>query len=153
VTPPPRTDDAELEMLARLMDNQFRIPAVGWRFGLNTLIDLIPGVGDTATSLIAFGIMTAAVRRGLPRTALLRMALNIAIYSIGGILPIIGDIFDTWWKPNMRNMEILRRHAHETREATASDRLFIAAIGALLLVLVMSSAAVFWYLLHLLFRH
>src|SRR5215471_838094 len=54
--------ERELEVLAQLMDNQFRIPIIDWRFGLNAILDLIPQVGDISTTIIAIYIMISAVR-------------------------------------------------------------------------------------------
>ena len=82
------------------MDNQFRIPVLGWRFGLNAIIDLIPEFGDIATTIVAFYILVSAVRYRVPKITLLRMGVNIVIYFIVGILPFVGDLFDAWWKPN-----------------------------------------------------
>ena len=84
--------DRELEVLSQLMDNQFRVPVIGWRFGLNAVIDLIPEVGDIATTIVALYILVSAVRYRVPKITLLRMGLNIAIYFIGGLVPFAGDL-------------------------------------------------------------
>src|SRR5260370_37799818 len=91
------------------MDNQFRIPVLGWRFGLNAIIDLIPEFGDIATTIVALYILASAVRYRVPKITLLRMGLNIAIYLIGGLVPFAGDLFDAWWKPNLRNLRPLQQ--------------------------------------------
>src|SRR6185295_17889957 len=101
--------ERELEVFAQIMDNQFALPIVGWRFGMNAIIDLIPGIGDVATSLVALYILISAVRYRVPKITLLRMALNIAIYFLGNLVPWVGDIFAAWWKPNMRNLRLLRK--------------------------------------------
>ena len=69
----------ELELLARWMDGVFRVPGVGWRFGLDAILGLLPGVGDTASSVASLYILTAAHRYGVTRATLLRMALNVAL--------------------------------------------------------------------------
>src|SRR6058998_1043121 len=124
--------ERELEVLSQLMDNQFRLPILGWRFGLNAIIDLIPEFGDIATTLIALYVLVSAVRYRVPKITLLRMGLNIAIYFIGGLLPFIGYLFDVWWKPNIRNLNLLRERATVTAEnakrARKSDWLFVSVI-------------------------
>src|SRR5258706_3541178 len=100
--------ERELEVFAQVMDNRFVIPGLGWRFGWNAIIDLIPGIGDIATSLIAVYVLVSAVRYRVPKITLLRMGLNIAIYFLGNMIPWIGDLFAAWWKPNIRNMKLLR---------------------------------------------
>src|SRR5918992_5552990 len=72
--------ERELEVFSQFMDNQFRVPVLGWRFGLNAIIDLVPGIGDVATSIIALYLLVSAVRYRVPKITLLRMAMNIAIY-------------------------------------------------------------------------
>ena len=145
--------ERELEVISQLMDNQFRVPVIGWRFGLNAVIDLIPQVGDIATTIIALYILVSAVRYRVPKITLLRMGLNIAIYFIGGLVPFAGDLFDAWWKPNIRNIDLLRRRAtvsaEEARRGRTSDWLFVALIVGALLALLFGSMAlslfVFWY--------
>jgi hypothetical protein len=98
--------DPNLEGLASLMDDRFNI--LGFHFGLNFLIDLIPGVGDVITTLIALYILNAASTYNLPRWKIAKMYWNIAIYFIIGLIPWLGDIFQAYWKPNRRNLELLR---------------------------------------------
>src|SRR5882724_5885285 len=133
----------ELEVLSQLMDNQFRVPVIGWRFGLNAIIDLIPEVGDIATTVVAIYILISAVRYRVPKVTLLRMGINIAIYFIGGIVPFAGDVFDAWWKPNIRNINLLRRRAtvsaQEARQGRTSDWLFVSLIVGTLIGLLFGS--------------
>src|SRR5947207_10133736 len=75
--------ERELEVLSQIMDNQFRIPVLGWRFGLNAIIDLIPEFGDVATPIGGFYILVSAVRYRLPKTTLLPLGLNIRICCVG----------------------------------------------------------------------
>jgi hypothetical protein len=145
--------ERELEVFGQLMDNQFRVPLLGWRFGLNAIIDLIPEFGDVITSIIALYILVSAVRYRVPKVTLLRMGLNIGIYFVGGLVPLIGDIFAIWWKPNIRNLNLLRTRATvsaaEARKARTSDWVFVAVIAGLLLTLLLGSivlvVSVLWY--------
>src|ERR1700755_2914520 len=78
--------ETSLERLSWLMEDLFRVPVLGWRFGLDALIGLIPGFGDTATSLVSFYILAAAVRHGVPKITILRMGMNIGIdYLLGSL--------------------------------------------------------------------
>ena len=146
--------ERELEVMAQVMDNQFRVPVLGWRFGLNAIIDLIPAFGDVATTLVAVYILVSAVRYRVPKITLLRMGLNIAIYFIVGLLPWIGDLLDAWWKPNIRNLKLLYLRAtvsaDQAHEGRKSDWLFVGIIVATLLALLFGSLAlsafVVWYL-------
>src|SRR6266516_2224779 len=145
--------ERELEVVSRLMDEQFRLPVLGWRFGLNAIIDLVPEVGDIATSIVALYVLVAAVRYRVPKVTLLRMGVNIAIYFIAGLIPIAGDLFDAWWKPNIRNINLLRKRAtvsaEEARRGRSSDWWFVGAIVFVLLAMLFGSLALavffFWY--------
>src|SRR5437588_5291209 len=103
--------ERELEVVSQLMDDRFRVPVLGWRFGLNAIIDLIPEFGDIATTLVALYILISAVRYRVPKITLLRMGFNIGIYFIGGLIPLLGYFFDVYWKPNVRNLQLLRMRA------------------------------------------
>ena len=137
---------ADLERLAKVMDNLFAIPGVPLRFGLDSIIGLIPGLGDAASSAVSLYILHAASRRGVSRLTLARMAMNVALDSIVGAIPVAGDLFDVYWKANHRNVELLRRHAlanpAEERRLRTSDWLFFGGLAALLIGLVIGSLTV-----------
>ena len=135
-----------LERLSWLMDDLIRVPGLGWRFGLDAIVGLIPGFGDTATSLVSFYILVAAVRYRVPKVTLLRMGLNIGIDYVLGSLPLAGDLFDAWWKSNHLNLELLRQRAtvsaEEARKGTLSDWLFVGLIILLLVGIAIGAAAI-----------
>jgi len=145
--------ERELEVLTQLMDNQFRIPLLDWRFGFNAIIDLIPEFGDIATTIVALYILVSAVRYRVPKITLLRMGVNIGIYFIGGLIPFAGYLFDAWWKPNVRNLNLLRRRAtvsaEEARRGRKSDWLFVGLIVGTIVGLLFGSIIltifVWWY--------
>lgn len=152
--PPPVQVERELEVISQLMDNQFRIPVLDWRFGLNAIIDLIPQFGDVATSIVALYLLVSAVRYRVPKITLLRMGLNIAIYFVVGLIPFLGYAFGVWWKPNIRNLNLLRKRAtvsgEEARRGRSSDWWFVGLIVGTLVVLLFGSVALFfamwWYI-------
>ena len=150
-TPQTRNIDKSLEQLGWLMDDLFRIPVVGWRFGLDALIGLIPGLGDISTSLVSFYILAAAVRYRVPKITMLRMGLNIGLDYLLGSLPVVGDVADAWWKSNHMNLDLLRKRAtvsaSEAREGRLSDWLFVGGIIVGLTALVIASAIFSLYLL------
>ena len=143
--------DTSLDQLGWLMDDLFRVPVLGWRFGLDALIGLIPGFGDTATSLVSFYILVAAVRHRVPKITLFRMGLNIALDYVVGSLPVVGDLADAAWKSNHKNIELLKKRAtvssEEARSGKASDWLFVGGIILGLIALAIGSALVSFYLL------
>ena len=143
--------EESLERLSWLLDDFFRLPILGWRVGLDALVGLIPGVGDTATTLASFYILTSAVRYRVPKVTLLRMGLNLGIDYAVGALPLVGDLFDAWWKSNQKNIDLLRERAmvsaSEAREGQTSDWLFVGMILVLLTGLAVGAALVSIFLL------
>lgn len=139
--------DEGLENLSRYLDGLFRIPGVGWKFGLDALIGLIPNVGDTLTMFPSFYILVAGVRYGVPKITLLRMAFNIGLDYVVGMVPFIGDAFDFVWRSNKRNMDLIRTRA-TGKAGTTSDYLFVFLImGGLVLLLaatIFTSVYVVW---------
>ncbi|MBV9775285.1 MAG: DUF4112 domain-containing protein [Gemmatimonadetes bacterium] len=136
--PAVRTEDPELQhirRLAYLLDDSIPVPGIG-RFGVDALIDLIPGVGDAAGSVISLYIMGRAMRLGVPRSLLLRMAANVGIDTVVGAIPFIGALFDAGWKANSRNARLLTRYLENpTGEARASKGFLVLLIVVLLLLL------------------
>ena len=92
------------------MDRAVRLPIVGVRLGWDSILGLIPGIGDALTLGPAAYIVLAAHRMGAPGALKARMIGNIAIDALIGSIPLVGDIFDIGWKANTRNVDLLRRH-------------------------------------------
>lgn len=97
-----------LDRYAGLLDNKFRIPGTDIRFGWDAIIGLIPGVGDSITLLLSAVILVEAKRIGAPKSLLLKMAGNMGLEWLIGLIPLLGDLFDVYWKANIRNMELLK---------------------------------------------
>jgi len=145
----PKASDArdsqarELELLAHWMDTVFEIPVLKLRFGLDALLGLLPGGGDVGAALASIYILGAANRYGIPRITVLRMALNIALDVLIGAIPVVGDLFDVYWKSNQRNVAILRKHLTATSSTAPglrrADSWFVTAIIVVLCLLIVSS--------------
>jgi hypothetical protein len=116
------TDTARLARLRRvawLVDGAFALPGTGFRFGLNSVIGLLPVGGDAVLGLISLYIIYEAAQLGLPRAKLLRMVANVGIEVAGGSVPILGDLFDMALKANLRNLRIIDDHLRGARSAFA----------------------------------
>lgn len=99
-----------LHRLSWLLDNAIRVPGINYRIGVVALLDLIPGIGDVAGTLLSGYIIAEAAKAGAPTRTLTRMLANVGINTVVGAIPVIGPAFESWWKPNMRNMRLLDRH-------------------------------------------
>ena len=98
---------ARLRWLARLMDAQFGLPGTRFRFGVDALIGLAPGVGDAMIGLLSLYVVWEARKLGAPPPLLARMLGNVAIEVVGGAVPVLGDLFDAAFKANLRNVALL----------------------------------------------
>lgn len=99
-----------VEWLARWLDSKWVIPGTGIRIGLDGLLTLIPGIGDTISAVIGMWIVYEAHQMGLPRHLQLRMGLNLFVDWLVGLIPILGDVFDVAFKANIRNANIIRNY-------------------------------------------
>src|SRR5207302_2447586 len=118
-----------------------------FRFGLDPLIGLLPGLGDTASAVVSALALVYAARCGLPKILLARMSLNILINEMVGIVPGIGDAFSFWFKSNTRNYELLQRHWGAPRRRRTSDWVLVGAVVGLLLLVVAAGMLVSFFVL------
>ncbi|WFR94296.1 DUF4112 domain-containing protein [Rhizobium tumorigenes] len=109
--------------IARLMDSAIRIPGTGISFGADSVMGLIPGIGDAGGALIGLVIVNEARRLGVSNQLLLKMLGNIGLDTVAGSVPLIGDLFDVYFKSNRRNVQLLLEHFEvEERELFAGRR-------------------------------
>ena len=106
---------ARLRWLAWMIDGVFSLPGTKFRFGLNSIIGLLPVGGDAVLGVLSLYIIYEAARLGLPRHKLLRMIANVGVEVIGGSVPILGDLFDVALKANLRNLRIIEDHLRAGR--------------------------------------
>ena len=99
-----------LDMLATAFDTAFIVPGTNMRFGIESLLRLVPGVGDAIASMLSFYLLYEARRLGVPRLLLARMLGNVLLEGAVGVVPIAGDAFDVFFRANRRNVALLRRH-------------------------------------------
>jgi hypothetical protein len=127
-------------------DTVFEVPGLGWRFGLDPIIGLIPIAGDFASAVVSLYILTLAAEMQVPRSTMLRMGLNVAIDYFVGSIPVVGNIFDFAWKANARNMQLLERTLAappaERRRQSVWDWLILVGLVALLIGLFIGSLVV-----------
>ena len=100
---------AQLDMLANLLDSRFVIPGTNFRFGVDAIVGLIPGLGDLISMAISLYLVRRASELGLSRFVLARMYTNVAIDTVVGAVPFLGDLFDVGFKANRRNIALARR--------------------------------------------
>ena len=138
--------------IALLMDNLVRVPGTNFRVGLDPILGLIPGLGDTSSAVVSALALVQAARQGMPKIVLARMAMNILLNELIGVVPVIGDAFSFWFKSNARNYELVKQHAAGSRSAKRSDWVFVIVILIALGLLVVTGLAVSFWLLQQLFK-
>ena len=104
-----------VESLSRILDSRFRIPVTNVRFGWDSIVGLIPGVGDTLMVLPQLYLVYEARRLGLGKRTLARMLGNILVDWIVGSVPVLGDVFDVAFKSNRRNASIVTHAIRKRR--------------------------------------
>ena len=103
----------QVRMIARMMDDSFRVPGTKIRFGLDTILGLVPGLGDVVTSAISLLIVHHAWQSGASKLTIARMLGNVAVDFLIGSVPVAGDLFDFAWKANRRNAHLLEAHLNK----------------------------------------
>ncbi len=128
-------DDQNLELLSHVLDDWFRIPGTTFRFGIDGIVGLIPGIGDILGGLASSIIVLAAWFRGVPYVTIARMVANVGIEVAVGLIPFFGDWFDIAWKANRRNYALLERSLSAPRKNEWDDWAFLFGLAAVMLFL------------------
>ncbi|GBF98108.1 hypothetical protein Rsub_10854 [Raphidocelis subcapitata] len=124
-----------LKTMVRVMDNGFTVPVINYKFGMDAVVGLVPYAGDVSGAVMGTYIMSTALKYHLPRRTLMRMMLNQAIDSVGGICPVLGDWFDFTYKANHRNLLLVEEHLKDPGRATMRDCCFLTSLFFFVVVL------------------
>lgn len=116
------TSLSRIRTLSKLLDDSIPIPGTDKRIGLDPIVGMLPVAGDTVTALLSLYIVGEGALMGVPRSVLGRMLLNVAIDTVVGFVPFIGDIFDATWKANQRNVDLIERYADDRGIEAADGR-------------------------------
>ena len=117
-----------LNWLAWLLDSSIPIPGTRLTVGLDALIGLFPVIGDAVGVVLSSYIVREAAALGAPRSILARMAFNVALEGLVGVIPLAGDVFDAAFKANQRNVRLLNAWLDAPRAAQSSSRAYVAAL-------------------------
>ena len=143
-------EDPLIEWLAWLMDNSIRIGPLS--LGLDGFLGLIPGIGDMAGAAVSALIVVRAMKAGIPKSAVMRMLINVGLDSLAGTVPFFGDVFDFAFKSNMYNLQIYRESIRGQREPLR-DWIFITFVSLILVIIVLVPVVGLIYLLNVLLTH
>lgn len=137
--PDSRSAIRHLGVLSHLLDRAFRVPGTNWRFGIDSIIGLIPGLGDIIGSLVGGYSLWIARQLGAPASVQARMLMNLVLDGVIGLVPLAGDLFDFAFKAHSRNYALLSRWLQTPHETRRSSWLVLAG-GALLLLALLGAA-------------
>lgn len=121
--------------LARILDSAFRIPGTRFRFGLDPVLGLVPGLGDAVGGGLGLYLLFQAYRAGAPAIVMFRMFANIAADVIFGAVPLLGDLLDAGYRANLRNLALLERYLESPQQATRRSLVFFVVLVSVLLLI------------------
>lgn len=141
-------DVEQSALLARVLDDLVTIPGTTIGVGLDGLVGLIPGVGDSLTTALAGGILADAFRRRVPVHVIVRMAGNLLVDTALGYIPLVGDAADFAHRANRKNYGLLRDSIEKGDFSTDPYPVYAAkalgVIGGVLLVMAASALFALW---------
>ena len=147
ITLTPEGQLALARALARLMDDAFEIPGTRIRFGLDSIIGLLPGVGDLLGSMVGGYIVLVGSQMGVPRAVVWRMMWNLGVDTAIGIVPVFGDMLDVAWKANIKNVALIEQALADPVAARRGSVWMLVAIVAGLLLLGAAGTTLLWLLI------
>ena len=114
----PQAVRTRVEAMEKILERAFVIPGINRPVGVDSIVGLIPVVGDVVTALMGAYIVWEARNLGMSRLQLTRMAANVGFDTALGAIPFAGDIFDFFWRSNSRNLRIIRKHLDKHHPGT-----------------------------------
>lgn len=135
-----------IDKASKFLDSKFRLPGTSFRFGFDPIIGLIPGLGDIATFFASSVLVLVMARHGASGKVIALMIINVMLDTLFGGIPVIGNIFDFFFKANERNLKLLRRHHLEGKYQGSAKGVVIIVFLVLLLLLIVF-IYLFWKIL------
>ena len=126
---------SRLRRVGWLLDSSIPIPGTRYTLGIDQIVGLVPGIGDLVGGFLSLYIIVEAARLGVPRGVLARMGWNVAVDTLVGEVPILGDLFDIGFKANIRNLALLDGYLQRPVEVRRASQRFVALLVAGLLLL------------------
>jgi len=130
--------ESVFRFVSLVMDRLIHIPGLKKRLGLNPIIDLVPGFGDIAVALVSVSVIVYGIRRRVAKIVLGRMALNVLLNEVVGLIPIIGSAFAFWFQANTRNYQLIRGHIDTPGRSTKSDKIFVSVVFTLVIFVILA---------------
>ncbi|WP_373474762.1 DUF4112 domain-containing protein [Sphingorhabdus sp.] len=114
----PHAVRARVEAMEKILERAFHIPGTKIPFGLDTVVGLVPVLGDVVTAAMGAYIVWEARNLGMSKWQLIRMAANVGVDTAIGAVPLVGDVFDLVWRSNSKNLRIIKKHLDKHHPGT-----------------------------------
>lgn len=138
------------ERISKLLDSKFEIPGTRIRFGLDPLLSLIPVAGDLITLVISSMLIYTMHNHGASRKVVIKMMLNAGLDTVIGAIPLVGTVFDVFFRANERNVRLLREHYFEGKHQ-GSGKGLLAVIFLIAIVIIAAVIFGIWQLIEAIF--
>lgn len=136
-----------------VLDTKFVIPGTNVRFGLDFLLGLIPGVGDTISLGFSGVLIATMAKHGASPRLVVRMLVNVLVDAVVGAVPFLGNVFDLFFKANSRNLNLMQEfYVQDKHQGSVWPVLLMIGmvITAAMIVVVVAVAWIFrWVVLGL----
>ena len=116
----PQSVRQRVEALEKLMERMFVIPGLNRPVGLDVILDLVPIAGSTAAAALGGYMAWEARNLGMSKWHVARMAGNVGVDWMLGLIPWVGAIPDLFFRSNSRNLKIIKRHLDKHHAGTAT---------------------------------
>jgi hypothetical protein len=126
---------AHFERVAKLLDSKFEIPGTGIRFGLDPILSFIPFLGDLVSLIISSMLIYTMHNHGASRKVVVKMLLNAGLDTMIGALPLVGTVFDVFYRANDRNIRLLKEHYYEGKHQGSGTDLLLTILFITLLII------------------
>lgn len=120
--------------LCKFMDTGVKVPILGYKFGADAVIGMVPYAGDAWGAIVGIYIVSKAIQYQLPKRLVAHMAVNQAIDACVGVVPFFGDLFDFGYKANTRNLQLLEDHLKQPAKAKRADCCFLFGVFMMVVV-------------------
>jgi hypothetical protein len=114
----PHSVRQRVEALELLLERSFHLPGTKVPIGLDSIVGLVPVLGDVVTAVMGAYMVWEARNLGMSKWHLMRMAANVGIDTVLGAIPLAGDLFDFIWRSNSKNLKIIKKHLDKHHPGT-----------------------------------
>lgn len=143
------TTESELDWVDRftgVLDTKFVIPGTKIRFGLDFLLGLLPGIGDTISLGFSGLLIATMAKHGASPRLVVRMLMNVLVDAVVGTFPFLGNVFDLFFKANSRNLDLMREYYVEDKHQGSVWPVLLMVVGVIVGAMVLVIGGAFWTL-------